>query len=399
MMRFTDLFRLVSHSIAASRMRSWLTALGISIGIASVALLTSIGEGVRFYVMDNFSQFGTRIIAIHPGKTMTHGLSGMLSSTRPLSLEDAESLYSLPYVEAIAPIVQGAGTMEYKERSRKSDIIGGGYQTADAWSFKVSAGRFLPEDQSGHSRPYVVLGHKMKQELFGNENPLGKLMRVGGQRFRVIGVMEKKGQMLGFDLDDIVYIPVDKALQIFNREGLMEVDVVFSAATSSERMSEIIRKHLTSRHGSEDFTITTQDEMLSSLDNILSVLTLGVAALGSISLFVGGVGILTIMTTSVLERTNEIGLLRAMGATQRQIQILFLSEATILSFIGGVLGLLLMALIFALMRIVVPELPVIPNPLYLLAALLLSALVGLIAGFVPSYRAAMLDPIDALRAE
>ena len=383
-------------------MRSWLTALGISIGIASVALLTSIGEGVRYYVMDNFTQFGTRIIAVHPGKTLTHGMSGMggiLSTTRPLSLEDSDSLYGLPYVEAVTPVVQGAGTMEYKERSRKSDILGTNFQAADAWSFKVSAGRFLPEDQSGHSRPYVVLGHKMKQELFGNENALGKLMRVGGQRFRVIGVMEKKGQMLGFDLDDIVYIPVDKALQMFNREGLMEIDVVFSAATTSEQMSELVRKHLTARHGAEDFTVTTQDEMLSSLDSILSVLTLGIGALGSISLFVGGVGILTIMTTTVLERTNEIGLLRAMGATQRQIQMLFLSEATILSFMGGILGLALMAVIFAMMRVAVPELPIVPNPLYLLFALLLSALVGLVAGFVPSYRAARLDPIEALRAE
>ncbi len=398
-MRVVDGLRLVFRSLLSSPLRTGLTALGIAIGIAAVALLTAIGEGVRYYVLDNFSQFGTRIMAINPGKTLTQGMGGILSTTRPLSLADAESLYSLPHIEAIAPIVQGVGTIEYGHRSRKSDIIGAGYQTAQAWRFNVIMGRFLPEDQAGHSRAYTVLGYKVKQALFGSDNPLGQIVRVGGQRFRVIGVMEKKGQMLGFDLDDIIYIPIDKALQMFNREGLMEIDVVFTAAISSEQISERVRQHLIARHGSEDFTITSQDQMMSSLDSILAVLTMAIAALGSISLFVGGVGILTIMSTTVRERTSEIGLLRALGGTRRQILLLFLGEAATLALLGGGAGLLLMLLILLAITIGLPALPVLLNPLYLLLSLLLALIIGLVAGVTPAIQAARLNPIDALRAE
>jgi putative ABC transport system permease protein len=212
-------------------------------------------------------------------------------------------------------------------------------------------------------------------------------------------VIEEKGQLLGFDLDDIAYIPVDWTQSLFNREGLMEINVMFTAGTSSQQLSGRLRQALRERHGREDFSLTTQDDMLGSLDRILGTLTIAIAALGGISLLVGAVGILTIMTTTVAERTAEIGLLRAIGATPRQVLGLFLLEAALLSLAGGVLGLLLMGLLFGVLLLALPDLPLSLAPGFLLTALVLSALIGLLAGIAPARRAAQLHPVDALRSE
>ena len=394
-----DAARLIWASVSHSLGKSLLTALGIGIGIAAVSLLTSLGSGLQLYMLDQFSLFGTRIIIVNPGKDITHGIDSLLSSVRPLSLDDAQALVALPGVAFVVPVVQGVGAIEYGNRQRKSDILGVGSQMSKAWQFKVSMGRFLPEDPSGHSRNYAVLGSTMKQELFANTNPLGKSIRVGGLRFKVIGVIEKKGQMLGFDMDDLVYIPTDKALQLFNREGLMEIDITFNTATSSAQLAKRVKRVLIERHGDEDFSITTQDEMLLTMGNVLNVLTIGVAALGSISLFVGAVGIATIMTTTVRERSAEIGLLRAIGASQRQILGLFLGEAVLISLLGGVIGLALLAAIAAVLSLLVPALPLALHPFFLILALLASAVIGLLAGVIPAYHASRLNPIDALRAE
>lgn len=387
------------HAVTGSPGKSALTALGIGIGIAAVTLLTSLGEGLQQYMLTQFSQFGTRIVAINPGKDVTHGIGGLLSSIRPLSLDDAASLTTLPGIERVVPVVQGAGAVEFGNRQRKSDILGVGADMPEAWQFKVAMGRFLPADQNSHSRPYAVLGHKMKNELFGQTSPLGQAIRVGGLRFKVIGVIEKKGQMLGFDMDDVVYIPVDRALQLFNREGLMEIDVTFGPTHTSRQIAERIRQRLTERHGDEDFTLTTQDEMLATMAKVMGVLTLGIAALGAISLLVGAIGIATIMTTTVRERTGEIGLLRAIGSSQTQILTLFLGEAILISVLGGALGLAILAAVLAAFKIALPALPFVINPFYMLAALVLSGLIGLLAGIVPARSASRLDPVDALRTE
>lgn len=397
-MRWQDGLHLVTASVRRNLRKSVLTALGIAIGIAAVVLLTAIGAGLQDYVIDKFTQFGTRIIAVTPGKEVTHGLGSLLSSVRPLTIDDADALARLPHVEQVVPIVQGAGEIESGKRQRKSTIMGVGPQMAEAWNFDLAAGRFLPLG-SGQGRAFAVLGHKMKQELFGGSSALGQLIRVGGLRFRVVGVMEPKGQMLGFDMDDIVYIPIEHGLQLFNREGLMEVDVVFSAAVTGDEIGSQITRLLTERHGREDFTLLTQDQMLNTLGKVLSILTAAIAGLGSISLLVGAVGILTIMTTTVRERTGEIGLLRALGATRYQILSLFLGEAILLAALGGVLGLLGLVLIVAVLSLAVPELPLSLNAFYWVLALLFSAVIGLLAGVVPARSAANLNPIEALHAE
>jgi putative ABC transport system permease protein len=237
------------------------------------------------------------------------------------------------------------------------------------------------------------------RELFGTVNPLGRRIRIGGRRFRVIGVMESKGQMLGFDLDDAVYVPTARALAMFDRESLMEIDLLYAATGRLTKIVKKVRSLLMDRHGTEDFTITTQEQMLDVLGSVLDILTMAVGALGGISLLVGGVGILTIMTISVNERKAEIGLLRAIGARRGQILTLFIGEAVVLSGIGGFAGLMIGAGGAWILGGIVPALPTHTSWQYVVLAETLAVLIGLLAGVLPAHRAASLNPIEALRAE
>lgn len=399
-MRVADVSRLAAGAVIAHRVRSLLTALGIAIGIAAVVLLTSIGEGVQRFVLAEFGQFGTNIIAVTPGKTETFGLSGaQISNVRPLSLDDATALGRLEPVVAVMPVVQGNAEVEFEGRTRRTMILGVGSDLPKVWSTRVSSGRFLPPDDQKAPRAFVVLGSKVRSELFGDRNPLGRRLRVGGNRYRVIGVMESKGQLLGFDLDDAVYVPAAKALELFNRESLMEIDLVYRSGASVDAVRSSIDRVLRARHGSEDFTIITQQQMLDILGSVLDVLTFAVAALGGISLFVGGVGILTIMTIAVRERRAEIGLLRAIGASRGQVLRLFLLESLFLSAAGGVAGLALGLGIALTVSVIAPALPVHPSFEYALMAELLALAIGLAAGVLPARHAAGLQPLEALRAE
>jgi putative ABC transport system permease protein len=395
-----DLARLSAGAVVAHRSRSLLTSLGIAVGIAAVVLLTSIGEGVHRFVLQEFTQFGTNIIAVTPGKTETLGISGaQISNVRPLSLDDSAALERLEQVTAVVPVVQGNAEVEFAGRTRRTMILGVGSELPLVWSMGVSAGRFLPPDNQRAPRALVVLGSKVREELFGDRNPLGQRLRVGGNRYRVIGVMESKGQFLGFDLDDAVYVPAAKALELFNRESLMEIDLVYRAGASAESVRAGIERIMRARHGSEDFTVTTQQQMLDVLGSVLDVLTFAVAALGGISLFVGGVGILTIMTIAVRERRAEIGLFRAIGARRGQVLRLFLFESLVLSAVGGIAGLVMGLGLALAIKVLAPSLPVHPSLEYAFLAELLAVAIGLVAGVLPARNAARLQPLDALRAE
>jgi putative ABC transport system permease protein len=396
-----DFLRLAAGSVLAHRLRSALTILGIVIGIASVILLTSLGEGTRRYLVSEFSQFGTNVMAVHRGKTTTSGVPGaMLSTVRKLTIEDSEALERVAGVRKVVPVAIGSARVASGERSRSVFIYGVTSEVPEVWKFRVRQGTFLPPGDAGRRAPLAVLGPKLKTEIFGGANALGRHVRIGGSRFLVIGVMEPKGQLLGFDMDDCAYIPVASAMSLFNLDELVEIDLTFSPTMPVAQVKAGIRKVLMGRHGGEeDFTMTTQTEMLDVLGRVLGVVSLAVGGIGAISLLVGAIGILTMMWISVGERIPEIGLAMAVGAGRGQIVRLFLLEAAMLSLAGGIAGVAAGLAVGALARRLVPGLPFHTPAGYVAAALAVSLAVGLASGVLPARRAAGLDPLEALRAE
>jgi len=395
-----DFLYLTGSSLLAHKLRSFLTLLGISVGITAVVLLTSIGEGIHKFILAEFTQFGTTLIAINPGKTETMGLTmGVFGTARPLTIDDAEALKRLPAAKSVVGAIQGNAEVEGNKRTRRTTVYGVGADFNTAFSLPVQHGAFLPHDNPLAPRALAVLGSKVRQELFGSKNPVGQRIRVGGNRFRVVGVMQSKGQVLGFDLDDTVYLPLARGLELFNRDGLMEIDVLYHEGMPEQKVVSAIKKLMIARHGREDFTITTQQQMLDVMGSILNIITFAVDAIGAISLLVGGIGIVTIMTISVAERTSEIGLLRALGARHSQILSLFLGEAVVLSAIGGLIGLVVGIGSGQLLHFAIPALPVHTPWSYVLLAEVSAIAIGLLAGVIPARHAARLDPVEALRDE
>ena len=395
-----DFIRLTSSSIRSQRMRALLAASGIGVGIAAVILLTSIGEGIRNYVLEEFSQFGTNLMIVTPGRVTTAGASiGVFGSVRPITIEDAIAVGRVRGVERVNPAIEGNAEVSVAGRHRRLTVYGMGPDWPAIGRMTVRAGSFLPRENINAPRPLAVLGAKARQELFGSANPLGSRIEISGSRFYVIGVMEHKGQFVGMDLDDTVFIPVAKAQELFNRTGISGIDVNYDPAANPDRVAADIHRAIAARHGRDDITIITQREMVRVLGSVLGVLTFAVGALGGISLLVGGVGILTIMTIAVTERTPEIGLLRALGARREQILALFLGEAALLAAAGGAAGLLLGAAVARLISVAVPALPVSTPWWFAVLAEGVATGVGLAAGVLPAWRAAQMQPVDALRSE
>jgi putative ABC transport system permease protein len=399
-MRLADQAQMAWRGVLAHPLRSALTMLGIGVGIAAVVLLTSIGQGVRGFVLGEFTQFGTNLMGVMPGRTSTFGMSAaVVHTTRPLTLDDVDALTRLPRVVAVVPAVQGNADIEWAGRRRQSMVFGVGARAPEVWRLEVAEGRFLDPGASGAARSQAVLGERLRRELFGDGPVLGQAVRIGGERYRVVGVMAAKGQLLGFDMDDTVYIPAARALRLFDLGGVHEIDLLYAAGSDVDQLEKSVTERLAARHGQEDFTVVTQQQMLDVLDSVLGVLTFAIGALGGISLLVGGVGVLTIMTIAVTERTAEVGLLRALGAGQWQVLGMFLGEAVVLAALGGALGLLLGLGGALLLGLLVPALPVAVSLFYLVLSEGLAVVIGLLAGVVPARRAASLEPVQALRAE
>ena len=396
-----ELLRFSFGTLRGHRLRTFLSMLGIAIGVAAVILLTSVGEGARRYMVDEFAQFGTNMLQVSPGKTETHGVPGALFGTnQKLTIDDAEALARLPILDTVAPLAMGQARVEGGTRGRSVLIYGTTAEFPETVRFSIGQGEFLPAGDPRRGASVAVLGPKLKQELFGDENALGRFVRIAGSRLRVIGVMQSRGRIVGMDIDDAAYVPVATAMRLFNLSELQEIHVTFAHDGLKDAAIEAVREVLIDRHrGEEDFTIVSQSEMLSVFGRVMDVLTLGVAVIAGISLLVGSIGIFTMMWIAVGERVPEIGLLRALGATAAQVRDLFLVEAILLTAVGGLAGMLGGLAILGVVRWWLPEFPAAVPLGYLVAALVVSLVAGLASGVGPARRAARLEPVEALRAE
>lgn len=396
-MRTIDLLRFAGGGLRGHRLRTSLSLLGVGIGVASVILLTSLGEGARRYITGEFASIGSNLLIIIPGKTETAGLAPLVSTApHDLTIEDAEALLlRVPAIRKVAPLVVGTASVRAGERSRETTVVGSTREILEIRHLKMGSGRFLPPGV--RDAALCVLGARVQRELFPNENPLGKVVRIGDWRFRVIGVIAPRGTSIGMDMDEVVEIPVETGLRVFNRGSLFRVLAEVGSHEQIDRARTAAIEVLRERHdGEEDVTVLTQDSVLSTFNSILKVLTAALAGIAAISLGVAGLGIMNVMLVSVSERTREIGVLKALGATRGQVVAVFLVEAAILATVGGAIGLLGGFVSGQLVQQMYPDFPFQTPGWAVPAALGVSCSVGLIFGIMPASHAARLDPVAAL---
>jgi putative ABC transport system permease protein len=395
--------RVALDALAHNKLRSGLTMLGIVIGVFAVISLVSLGHGAQKYVAKEFAGMGSNLLLVTPGKRETFGGGPMIGAqnVHKLTLEDSDAIgRRVPSVSGVAPIIFGLGLVKIEAKSRNCMVVGTGAEFPDVRNIRPATGSFFGEDDVDAGRRVVVIGALVRRELFGDENPLGRYLNVMGTPFRVIGVMERRGVSLGFDLDDLVFIPVSAARRLFNTDALAEVMVQARSEALVDRAADEVRALLMERHGGvEDVTVITQGQMLSTLNTILDVLTATLAGIAGISLIVGGIGIMNIMLVSVRERTREIGVRKAIGARSRDILVQFLVESVVLSLIGGAIGVVLAFGVQVAAHLVISDLPIAITPWAVTLAVVFSAAIGIFFGVFPARRASRLNPIEALRTE
>jgi putative ABC transport system permease protein len=394
-----DILRFIGKSLTSAKVRTRLLLLAIAISVSAVVMLTTVGESARGYVLGEFAQLGTHLLIVLPGRNeTTGGQPPMLGETaRDLTLEDALALTRSYAIKRVAPLIVGNAPVSFNGREREVTILGTTAQMYEVRSLAMAMGQFLPSGDPERATPLAVLGSKVEQELFGGARALGQWVRINDWRFRVIGVLSDKGESLGTNVNDAVFIPVASAQSLFDSFGLFRILVQARSHEDIEQAKKDVREILRIRHdGEEDVTVITQDAVLATFDRILSALTLAVAGIAAISLGVAGVLIMNVMLVSVVQRTNEIGLLKAIGASPRQILILFLAEAVMLSLIGAAIGLLIAFALAWIFGQVFTTFPVTIPAWGIFAAVTTALFAGLIFGIMPARRAAKLDPVQAL---
>jgi len=394
-----DLMSLAWSALVGHRLRTVLSVVGVAVGIAAVVALTALGEGARQYVIQEFTSIGSNLLSVIPGKTETTGaMPGMGGVPHDLTLQDLLALRrNIHSAQYIVPVSMGTEIVSHGERRRQIAVIGSSPEFLLAREIRVAQGRFLPASDVERGAPVAVIGHTVARELFPGQQPLGQVVRVGEWRMRVIGVLAEIGTQLGMKMDEVVIVPVATGMKMFNRSSLFRILVKVRSPKDLDSACDQVIAILTKRHDEEDVTCITQKAVISTFSSILQTLTLVLVAIGAISLTVAGIGVMNVMLVTVSERTEEIGLLRALGATRGQILWVFLVEAVMLAGLGGVVGLLVGLGGVQLLTWLYPAVPASPPVWAIVAALGVAMMLGGIFGVVPARRAAKLDPIMALQ--
>lgn len=395
-----DTIRFSLHSIERAPGRTALMLLAMAIGVAAVVLLTGLGEAARRFVTNEFASLGTNLIIVLPGKSETTG--GTLSAgfggvTRDLTVDDAYALTRHHSVTRVAPIVVGAAGVQHAGLEREAPIIGTTHQMLSIRHWRMAQGQFLQQREWTRASPVCVIGGKVKTELFGQAAALGRWLRIGDSRFRVIGVLDSEGRSIGLDVEEMVIIPVASAMSLFDTQSMFRILVEARSRDSIASVKSFISTTIAERHhGEQDVTVVTQDAVLETFDQIFTALTMTVGGIAAISLAVAGVLIMNVMLVAVAQRTNEVGLLKAVGAAPNQIVLLFLTEAALLSLFGALIGLGVGLSGAWLVTQWYPTLNMTPPLWAVIAGVGVAMTTGLVFGILPAHRAARLDPVLAL---
>ena len=372
-----------------------------SIGVMAVILLTAVGEGARDYITGEFRSLGTNLLIVIPGRNETSGggspagLAGL--SPRPLTIEDAQSLSQIDNIRRIAPLVMGEAPAQYDGLERAAPIIGTTPEFLIIRQWEMESGSFLPGVSMRYSPPVCAIGKEIKSELFGDDIAIGEWMRIGDRRCRVAGVIAEEGRTIGLDVQKAVVIPVALGTALFNRDSLFRIMVDVEDSSRMDQTKQSILSLIKRRHqGKEDITVIKQDTVLQSFDNIFNVLTMALGSIASISLFVAGILIMNVMLVAVSQRQAEIGLLKAIGAQNKQINNLFVVEAIMLSGLGAIMGLILGHSVTYALKVAFPTFNFLPPMWASYVSLIVALLSGIVFGLLPARRAAKLDPVEAL---
>jgi putative ABC transport system permease protein len=374
--------------------------LAMSIGVAAVVLLTALGDGARRYVVGEFSALGANLVIVLPGRAETRGfnLANLVTETpRDLTVEDAAALIRLPDVRRVAPLTLGTSEAAYGGRLRQVTVVGTGSDYADIRGFRLAQGRFLRLPDLATGAAEAVIGADLRKELFGPDSAVGRMLRVGDRRFRVVGVLAPTGQGLGMNTDELVFLPTPTAQAMFNTGTLFRIIVEARHHSRIDAAKAQVKAQLIARHdGEEDITVITQDAVLATFDRILTALTLAIAGIAAVSLAVAGILVMNVMLVAVTQRTGEIGLMKALGAPPATIRHAFLAEAALLSVAGAALGVALGHLGAFGLRAAFPALPAYPPDWAVIAGVATALITGVLFGALPARRAARLNAVDAL---